>query len=391
MPKRNIEYRRNQAGRGREILLNQLTLSAFERYISNQRSSPFGIKQVGQRFNIMSLTLGEKLRQAREERGFTLSEVSEQTRISSLYLESIENDNYRILPGGIFNKGFVKSYAKFVGINEQEALLDYAQLVSVTAGNEEPEFKVYKPEVLTDDRSTASMMPTIILAVVILALMTAGILFLLNYLRQPTDPVATNTPQKTNVNSVTGTQANANTETAQSNTPDMATLKVDFKALSEPVSLSATSDGQLSTNVVTAGSTVTFEPKESLKLSYSRSLASFVQLTINGKAITPPAVPLNPKRNVIEFEINKGNLAQIWASGAISADVSAVTPDTNSNAAAATSNTTATVPTQVRPSPSPKPTAGSNTNAITKPTPDRKPIETPKPAVMLPKPVANRP
>ncbi len=43
----------------------------------------------------MSLTLGEKLRQAREARGINLSEVAEQTRISPLYIESIENDGTR--------------------------------------------------------------------------------------------------------------------------------------------------------------------------------------------------------------------------------------------------------------------------------------------------------
>lgn len=113
----------------------------------------------------MSLTLGEKLRQAREERGFTLGDVAEQTRISSLYLESIENDDYRILPGGIFNKGFVKSYAKFVGINEAEALSDYSALISSNSkGEDEDSVKVYRPEVLTDDRSS-SMLPTIILEI----------------------------------------------------------------------------------------------------------------------------------------------------------------------------------------------------------------------------------
>src|SRR3954452_20562881 len=131
----------------------------------------------------MTLTLGEKLRQAREERGFTVSEVSEQTRISSLYLESIENDDYSILPGGIFNKGFVKSYAKFVGINEQEALLDYSNLISqneeTAAAAEQP--KPYRPQVLTDGGQGRSMVPTAITAIVILALMTAGVLWLLRY------------------------------------------------------------------------------------------------------------------------------------------------------------------------------------------------------------------
>src|ERR1043165_1168319 len=115
----------------------------------------------------MSLTLGEKLRQARDERGISISEVAEQTRISPMYLELIENDDYRTLPGGIFNKGFVKSYAKYVGIDEQEALQDYARII---AGEEEQDNhqKVYRPEVLTDDRTSSSMIPTVIFAVIIL-------------------------------------------------------------------------------------------------------------------------------------------------------------------------------------------------------------------------------
>ena len=79
----------------------------------------------------MPESLGEKLRQAREERSISISEVAEQTRISALYLEAIENDDYRTLPGGIFNKGFVKSFAKYVGIDEQEALQDYARLSEI--------------------------------------------------------------------------------------------------------------------------------------------------------------------------------------------------------------------------------------------------------------------
>src|SRR4026207_935198 len=125
----------------------------------------------------MSQTLGEKLRQAREARGVSISEVAEQTRISALYLKSIEEDDYKPLPGGIFNKGFLKSYARYVGYDEHEALRGYSQLVT---GNEpvgEEEFKSYRPEVLTDDRSSDSILPTVIFAGIILALMTGGILF----------------------------------------------------------------------------------------------------------------------------------------------------------------------------------------------------------------------
>ncbi len=53
-------------------------------------------------------SLGEQLRRARMERGVGLREVSEQTRITMSNLEAIEADDFKPLPGGIFNKSFVK-------------------------------------------------------------------------------------------------------------------------------------------------------------------------------------------------------------------------------------------------------------------------------------------
>ena len=330
----------------------------------------------------MSQTLGEKLREAREERGISLTEVAEQTRISPHYIESIERDDYKPLPGGIFNKGFIKSFAKYVGVNEQEALSDYLELIAENEGKENEDLKTYKPEVLTDDNSSRSMIPTIIIAAIILGLMTWGILFGLNYLNQPSAPAVV---ANTNTNAVATNSKMAAPTTTTGSAPDMSTLKIEFKALTAPISLAATVDGKMSSNVVTPGTTVPFEPKESLKLSYSKSLANAVQLTINGKAITLPAQPLLPKRNTIEFEINKENLAQIWSSGTISSDVPAATIDPNTNVAPANAGVPATtVVTPPRPTPPVvKPNVAANTAA--KPTPGIKPgiaKPTPAPPVM---------
>ena len=108
----------------------------------------------------MSLSLGEKLRQAREERGISISEVAEQTRISPLYLKSIEKDDYKPLPGGIFNKGFVRSYARYIGFDEDEALADYAQIVAEDATLTEADHGVHRPQVMTDDAMAQSVAPT---------------------------------------------------------------------------------------------------------------------------------------------------------------------------------------------------------------------------------------
>ncbi len=332
----------------------------------------------------MSLTLGEKLRQAREERGISISEVAEQTRISPHYLESIERDDYKPLPGGIFNRGFVKSYAKYVDIDESEALADYASLISTNQSTEEPSLKVYRPEVLTDDRSGSSMIPTIIIALVMLGLMTGGILFVLNYWKN--QPAAGTQSAPANANANTATSNNNNAAGTPAGVPDMATLKVDFKALSEAVSLSATVDGKFTNTLVAAGTSVPFEPKESLKLSYHRSKANLVQLTINGKTITLPAQPGQAKKSSIEIEITKANLSQIWQSGVYSADVPGAVTDPNAVPAPSTSGPA--TPSGPKPTATAKPATAANTKPVASPA--KTPAPSAKPAT-TPKPTGNRP
>lgn len=75
-------------------------------------------------------TLGEALRQKREERGITLSEISESTKIGTRFLKAIETDNFSVLPGGIFTRSFIRTYAKQVGLDEDEAIALYQQQVT---------------------------------------------------------------------------------------------------------------------------------------------------------------------------------------------------------------------------------------------------------------------
>jgi len=72
-------------------------------------------------------TLGEELRNRREERGISLAEIAEATRIGTRFLKAIETDNFSILPGGIFTRSFIRAYAKHVGMNEDQAVLLYQQ------------------------------------------------------------------------------------------------------------------------------------------------------------------------------------------------------------------------------------------------------------------------
>ncbi|MBV9609866.1 MAG: helix-turn-helix domain-containing protein, partial [Acidobacteria bacterium] len=62
-------------------------------------------------------SFGERMRREREMRGITLEAISEKTKITTRTLEALEKDDFDKLPGGIFNKGFVRSYAQFLGMN----------------------------------------------------------------------------------------------------------------------------------------------------------------------------------------------------------------------------------------------------------------------------------
>jgi cytoskeletal protein RodZ len=61
---------------------------------------------------------GEELRKEREARGIALEEITEATKISSRHLLALEQEQFRQLPGGVFNKGIVRSYARVVGLDE---------------------------------------------------------------------------------------------------------------------------------------------------------------------------------------------------------------------------------------------------------------------------------
>lgn len=79
-------------------------------------------------------TFGESLRRERELRGVTLPEISNATKISLRYLRALENNQFDRLPGGIFNRGFVRAVARYLRLDDSHWVGEY-----VRAAQEEPE------------------------------------------------------------------------------------------------------------------------------------------------------------------------------------------------------------------------------------------------------------
>ena len=68
---------------------------------------------------------GDKFRKAREKKELSLDDVSNVTKISTRMLQAIEEENFEQLPGGVFNRGFIRAYAKHLGLDSEEAVNDY--------------------------------------------------------------------------------------------------------------------------------------------------------------------------------------------------------------------------------------------------------------------------
>lgn len=69
--------------------------------------------------------LGELLRKARDQRGLTLDDIQETTKIRKRYLEAIESGDHTILPGPFYVRAFVKNYSEAVGLDPEEVLRLY--------------------------------------------------------------------------------------------------------------------------------------------------------------------------------------------------------------------------------------------------------------------------
>ena len=70
--------------------------------------------------------IGSSLREARLRRGLELSQIERDTRIRSKYLGALEEDRFDVLPGQAYAKGFLRTYADYLGLDAQQFVDEYS-------------------------------------------------------------------------------------------------------------------------------------------------------------------------------------------------------------------------------------------------------------------------
>src|SRR5215470_13835907 len=70
-------------------------------------------------------TFGERLKRERELREVSIDELTKSTRISQRFVEALENEDWAKLPGGVFGRAFVRTIARYLGLDEESFLAEY--------------------------------------------------------------------------------------------------------------------------------------------------------------------------------------------------------------------------------------------------------------------------
>ncbi|HEX2252837.1 MAG TPA: RodZ domain-containing protein, partial [Thermoanaerobaculia bacterium] len=237
-------------------------------------------------------SFGTWLRRQREMREIDLREVAEKTKISLRYLKAMEQDRFEVLPAPIFARGFLREYAKYVGLNADEVVNYY---LSIHEGEEPPEEPKRAMESMSMD-SERSPITRGALLVFLLIVIVAALAYFLFY-RESRQEARSAEPPPIAAPPVAEVPA----EQVPAPTPQVPSaplvVTVDF---TEECWLEATIDGGEETinQLFVAGESLQLEAEQRVVFG-TLGNARGVELQVNGMPFDLGPVPGNTARNVV--------------------------------------------------------------------------------------------
>lgn len=140
-------------------------------------------------------SVGPFLKHARETQGLSLDQVASVTRIQLKYLQALEEEQFAALPEPVFTKGFVRTYARSLGMDEQDVLQRFSEASNVYYGRGQQEHERGQLKIEEEKRGKPNRTAIVILiGVVVLGL---GL-----YLSRQPQPTPSSTPETTESPSV---------------------------------------------------------------------------------------------------------------------------------------------------------------------------------------------
>lgn len=247
---------------------------------------------------------GERLKRERELRGVSREEVCTTTRIGARYLEALENEQWEILPGGIFNRGFVRAVARFLGLDEDDLVTDY----DLAIGKQNPQVDAsLGPPLPQEPAPTRAGRPLLLTTLCVIVLLGTG---WLGWRRQygtlrpaingpaSAAPAVAMRPHPEGIASSSsdardpGLTSAALAAGASSSKPETRVLELKIEAGKE-TSVSVSADGnRVFEGSMIAGQSRTFTAQEAIAISAKDAGALLLEL--NGQTLAPLGPPGQP-------------------------------------------------------------------------------------------------
>ncbi|HEU5404333.1 MAG TPA: RodZ domain-containing protein [Terriglobales bacterium] len=260
-------------------------------------------------------SFGDKLKRERELRGVTLEEIAKATKIGTRALHALEDEHFDQLPGGIFNKGFVRAYAKFLGLDEEQMVADFmaaqgdrdAQKPDLMASLAVKAEAQRRSEIAASGGEKGGSTSTW-LTLAILVLLTAGAAAGVRYYKMKKDAAAS-------------ARAHVAAPVPQSVTPVTTPAEANLNA---PLVNSATADPSAAQSMVSPsapagtdaarGNTTTTGPAATTTNTAAGSAPA------NSAAATPPATPSNAVTQAkgpleLQIHVSKATWVSVQADG----------------------------------------------------------------------------
>lgn len=238
-------------------------------------------------------SLGEQLRRARMARGVSLREISDQTRITMRHLEAIEADDYKHLPGGIFNRSFVRAFARCVHFDEKRALDLYMRTARDRGADvDEPHTSPQRSRVYTDGDVGRSPLFTFGLSALLLGILCLGIYALYYaYNRRFGGAGAAPAPPSAAEQKAGQQAAQPPPEPAQAAVPDR--LQVQLRAKDKPfwVTWRQDDDKKQKGRVIGPATPEEMTLEKELMIKVGSANVASLEVLINGQAARLPSPP----------------------------------------------------------------------------------------------------
>lgn len=255
--------------------------------------------------------IGQILKNARKEKGLTLDDLQQTTKIQKRYLIAIEEDNFDSLPGKFYVRAFIKQYAETVGLNAEELLADLDATNNAEEEQTKVEAKTRTEAVKREEKPTSPLiekliryLPTIIIVLIVGAILGTIYIFAWGDRNKNESTQIAQTSQKVSVSSDTTKQSSSSAKKASSQKASSAK-----KATSSSSKKSTKKAKQTLTNTAASGSTFTYTlenapAKSKIELAVSDGATAWNAVSANGVQVWQGTLSATSTKETVELPEN---------------------------------------------------------------------------------------